>query len=293
MDREQYNELISREGQVWGNAAQDSARTVKPDWHDMQFLPHHVILHGKHINKLLSLIKPGFRVLEIGCSSGWLSLEMARRGAEVRGIDVAESAIQLARQYAQVTPPVGSVEYEVIDINYTPLPEDTYDLIVAMGVLHHLVEAESVLERCQKALRPGGVLFVSDALDTTTANSLVAGALMMILPTHLNYREKFHHLFRLRGSAVAHLKDSIEAKGLSPFEGYGRHQQPLALVKEMFQVTDIQYESAFVGYIIAQVKLPRWGIIAVGRILSVFDALAVKLHLLQGLNYVLMATRPS
>lgn len=293
MDREQYQELISREGQVWGKAAEDSARTVRPDWQDMQFLPHHVILHGKHVRKLLSLIKPGYRVLEIGCSSGWLSLEMARRGAEVKGIDVAESAVQLARQYAQENPPVGSVEYEVVDINYAPLAEESYDLIVAMGVLHHLVEAEAVLARCKKALRPGGILFVSDALDTATANSLVAGALMMILPTHLSYREKFQHLFRLRGSAVSHLKDSIEAKGLSPFEGYGRHQQPLTLIKDRFRVIDIQYESAFVGYIIAQVKLPRRGIIAVGRVLSVFDALAVKLHLLQGLNYVLMATRPS
>jgi 2-polyprenyl-3-methyl-5-hydroxy-6-metoxy-1,4-benzoquinol methylase len=290
MQPEQYSALLAQEGQTWGEAARDLSRRVKPDWQEVKRLPHHVILHGRHIERLLSLIQPGWRVLEIGCSSGWLSLEMARRGAHVEGIDVAESAIEIAREYAAENPPSGSVEYAVADINYMPLPEGKHDLIVAIGVLHHLVEVEDVLDRVRKALRPSGLLFVSDALDTPRANALVAGALLMLLPTRLGYREKFSHLFRLRGQAVAHLRDSIEAKGLSPFEGYGRHQQPEARIQQKYNVKEVQYESAFVGYIIAQLNLPDRGIITVGRVLSWFDNALVKLHLLPGLNYVLTAT---
>ena len=48
-------------------------------------------------------------VLEFGCASGWLSLEMARHGARVEGIDIAESAIAVARElvgflWAALTP---------------------------------------------------------------------------------------------------------------------------------------------------------------------------------------------
>jgi ubiquinone/menaquinone biosynthesis C-methylase UbiE len=290
MQTDEYGTLIKQEGQTWGDAARDLTHQVRPDWQDMKRLPHHVILHGKHIERLLSQIQPGWQVLEVGCSSGWLSLEMARRGARVEGIDVAESAIEIARRYAAENPPSGSVEYAAVDINYCSLPEGKYDLIVAIGVLHHLVEVEAVLERFQRALRPSGILFVMDALDTPRPNALIAGALMMLLPTHLSYREKFGHLLRLRGQAVAHLKDSIEAKGLSPFEGYGRHQQPEALIRQKYAVRKVHYESAFVGYIIAQLKLPRRGIIAVGYVLYWFDTAFVKMRLLWGLNYVLTAS---
>lgn len=290
IDHHHYDALIKEEGRVWGALEADLANIMRPDWQAMQHLPHNVLLHAKHINALLSRIRPGWQVLEIGCGTGWLSLEMARRGAHVEGIDVAETSIQIARQYADDYPSAGSIDYAVADINHKTLEPAHYDLIVAQGVLHHLVELPTVLDQFRAALKPSGILYVSDILDTPRANTLIAGGFMMVLPTHLSYREKLSHLFRLRRSVLGHMRDSIEAKGLSPFEGLGRQHHPLDLIKDKFMIERIWHESAFTGYLIAQLRLSDRWVIRSGRIINWLDKALVRLKLLQGLNYVLIAS---
>src|SRR5262245_8508096 len=130
IDHEQYDVLIKEEGRVWGEIEADLVRKVPPDWGSMRRLPHHVLLHAKHIEALLSRIQPGWQILEVGCATGWLSLEMARRGAHVESIDVAASAIQIAQRYAKDHPTKGTVEYRVDDINQKKLETAKYDLIV-------------------------------------------------------------------------------------------------------------------------------------------------------------------
>ena len=290
MENDRYEALIQQEAKVWSEAALSLADRVKPDWQQVKRLPHQAVIHARHVELILSKIRPGWRVLEIGCASGWFSLEMARRGAHVLGIDVASGAIDLARQYAQTVPVAGSVRYEVADVNRMSLETEHYDLIVASGVLHHLVEVENVLEQCRKALMPEGLLYVFDAFDTPKINALISGALMLILPTHLGYREKFRHLFRLRRNALEHVTASIEARGLSPFEGYGRHQEPINILEKKFGASFFVESSAFVDYVIAQLNLPDPMIITLGRFIGFFDGILVKLHLLKGLNYVFIGT---
>ncbi len=288
-----YDSLIAQEGAVWGGAARDFANRVPPDWQIMRERPPHNIIYRRQIDALLNSIEPGSRVLEVGCWSGWLSLEMARRGAFVTGIDVAADALEIARDYAAAHPPQGSVEYKLLDINSATLPAATYDLIVGVGVLHHLVEVRHVLEQFRAALKPGGWLFIEDTFERTPRlNTLLCGGLLMILPTHLTYREKWGHLFRLRSAALSHMADSVEAKGLSPFEGYGRHQRADDLIPDYLTVHSMQTNSAFTGYIIQQLRLPPRAITVLGRALNLFDCLAIRLRLLRGLNYTLLAEKP-
>jgi 2-polyprenyl-3-methyl-5-hydroxy-6-metoxy-1,4-benzoquinol methylase len=289
----EYQHLLEQEAQVWGNQAQADAQTIQPDWEYVQRRPHQVVYAGRKIRKLLALVQPGWRVLELGCSSGWLSLEMARRGAEVEGVDVAEAAIRIAQDYAAAHPPQGSVSYRAADINHLALEPGSYDLIVAIGTLHHLVEVESVMTRIHAALKPGGTFYLAEPLDTPRLNALVSGALMMLLPTQLSYREKLGHLLRVRGEALNRMKDSIEAKGLSPFEGYGRHADPLALARDRFAIREYEEMSAFTGYVMAQLKLPDTWTIRVGRGLYAVDRALVRLRLMRGLMFSIYAGRKS
>lgn len=287
-----YQALIAAEGAVWSAAARDLAAKWRPDWADMQRTRHYAVVDGRHIRQLLALVQPEWHVLEIGCSSGWLSLEMARRGAHVEGIDVADEALRIAQVYAAQHPPRGSVQYRLADINYEPLPQAHYDLVVAVGVLHHLAEVRAVLGRVRAALKPNGLLFVIDPFDTPTPNALIAGALLFLLPTQVRYRDKVRHLLRFRTRVVERMKASIEARGLSPFEGYGRHQAPLEIIRELFQIEQLHKHNAFTGYVIANLAMSEPLAIALGRALLPFDRLAVRLRLLQGLSYKLIARRP-
>ncbi|MFQ3535616.1 MAG: class I SAM-dependent methyltransferase [Aggregatilineales bacterium] len=289
MSERDYQALIAAEGAVWGAAARDLAAKWRPDWADMQRTRHYAVVDGRQIRQLLGLVQPQWRVLEIGCSSGWLSLEMARRGAHVEGVDVADEAIRLAQAYAAQHPPRGSVQYRCADINYEPLPQAHYDLVVAVGVLHHLVEVHAVLKRIRAALRPSGTLFVIDPLDTPTPNALIAGAMLFLLPTQVRYRDKVRHLLRFRRRVVERVKASIEARGLSPFEGHGRHQAPLEVIGQLFQIEQLKVYNAFTGYVIANLAMPEPLAVAVGRLLLPLDRMAVRLGVLQGLSYQLIA----
>lgn len=286
-----YQSLIAAEGAAWGQAARTLAAKWRPDWQYIRHMRHYAISDGRYLEKLFALIQPNWRVLEIGCSSGSVSLEMARRGAHVEGIDVAAEAINIAQAYAAAHPPQGRLEYRLADINCDPLPESHYDLIVALGVLHHLVDVRAALERIRAALKPGALLYVSDSLETPTANALIVGAFTLLLPAEISYRDKIRHLLRLRTRAVERMKASIEARGFSPFEGSGRHQDSLEAVREMFHIEWLRIHNAFVRPVTANLAMPEPLAVLIGRLLLPFDELAVRLRLLQGLSYKVLARR--
>ena len=80
------------------------------------------ILDGGNIDKYLELVahKPGGRVLDICCGSGWLSLELARRGQHVDAYDLSSDAISLAKQTLAKNPfkkGFGSINYNVGDVS--------------------------------------------------------------------------------------------------------------------------------------------------------------------------------
>ncbi|PJF30699.1 MAG: hypothetical protein CUN51_06865 [Candidatus Thermofonsia Clade 1 bacterium] len=258
----------------------------------MRHIRHYAISDGRYLERLFALVQPSWRVLEIGCSSGCISLEMARRGAHVEGIDVSAEAISVAQAYAAEHPPCGNLHYRVADINCDPLPEAHYDLIVALGVLPHLVDVRAALERIRTALKPRGLLYVSDFLETPTANALIVGAFTMLLPAEISYRDKIRHLLRLRTRAVERMKASMETRGFSPFEGSGRHQNSLETVRELFDVEWLRIHNAFVRPVTANLAMPERLAVLIGRLLLPFDELAVRLRLLQGLSYKLIARRP-
>jgi tRNA (mo5U34)-methyltransferase len=80
----------------------------------------------------------GWRALDIGCNAGFYSFELARRGAEVVGIDRDERYLRQARWASGRLGLEGRVEFRrqgVYELAHEP---EQYDLILFMGVLYHL-----------------------------------------------------------------------------------------------------------------------------------------------------------
>jgi SAM-dependent methyltransferase len=93
------------------------------------------------------------RVLVLGCGEGWLERALAQWPfvAHIDAVDFAEEAVQRAREQARG---IGKIAYGVIDLNRDELPANTYDVVVAHSVLHHIANLEHAyaqLERCMKA----------------------------------------------------------------------------------------------------------------------------------------------
>ena len=225
IDPATYDKMLAEEAALWGDEAERVAQQIPPDWRYHRHLRHNVIMHGKNIDGLLSRIQPGMKVLELGCASGWLTLAMAQRGAEATGMDLSEKSLHVARDYYEsIKDEVkGSVDYQPVDMNYLDLPTETYDIIVAKGVFHHLMNLEHVTDNIHQALKPNGLLWIEDTVgEESAATVLAAGAFCLVLPTEMSYADKIQSLLKFGIKSPSRVKASIESEGLSPFEGVGR-----------------------------------------------------------------------
>lgn len=238
MHSSSYEEQLAREGEVWGRAARDLAARIPPDWREHRHrLRHNVVMQGAYIDEFLSHIRPGMRVLDLGCGAGWLTLAMAQRGADATGIDISEESLNVAREYYEsIREEVpGSARYELADLNHLSLAADSYDVIAVCGALHHLTHVRHTIEELHKALRSGGLFWASDVLgEEPRAAVYLTGALMFLLPIEVSYREKFAGLLRFGLRSPGRVKAAMEGEGFSPFEGTGREDDWYQLLRARF-----------------------------------------------------------
>jgi len=293
-DNTTYQQQLAQEADLWGSESQRMAGVVPPEWRYHRHLRHNVIVHGENVDRLLEQIKPGMMVLELGCASGWLTLAMAQKGANATGRDLSEKSLSLARAYYEsIRDRVpGNVQYEAADLNQVVLPPETYDVIVVKGVLHHLVNLEHVIGEIYKALKPGGLLWVDDTnRDEALLSVLAAGAFTFILATRTSYADKFRALLKFGLRTPSRVQASIEAHGLSPFEGAGREHDWLKLIYQKFHVERRANLPAFTGYVSAQWIAPDAIAIPVLKVIRVIDRLLIYLKILRNTSVVLYARK--
>jgi len=113
----------------------------------------------KRMEITLELIKPsvGKKILDVGCGSGKLAVECAKRGAEVYGIDVSKNMIELAKSHCQKNNV--KVEFIVGDA-LRGLPKD-FDFSVALGVLEYLDCPHMLLENMLASVKKEGKVIFS------------------------------------------------------------------------------------------------------------------------------------
>jgi ubiquinone/menaquinone biosynthesis C-methylase UbiE len=98
----------------------------------------------------------GRRVLEIGCGIGTDLLRFARGGAVTIGVDLAETAIRLARENFVRHGVSGANRLLVGDGAALPIGDATVDVVYAHGVLQYAAHPRGLVEETQRVLKPGG-----------------------------------------------------------------------------------------------------------------------------------------
>ena len=137
--------------------------------HDLEITRHPVgspgffaDLEEYHFDKLHHLLRlvpfdgvRGERVLEVGCGAGTDLVRFARGGARAVGVDVASSAIALARQnFAIQKLPATLVEG---DGEALPFADEAFDVVYAHGVVQYTADDRRLVEECWRVLKPGGL----------------------------------------------------------------------------------------------------------------------------------------
>ena len=110
-------------------------------------------LYASRVRRVECVAPGRGRVLDVGCGRGLLLREFQRRGWDVRGTEMSETAARYPREVLKLRVDVGSLE----DL---ALPAGHFDAVTLWHVLEHIPDPRVVLAEVQRVLKPGGALFV-------------------------------------------------------------------------------------------------------------------------------------
>jgi 2-polyprenyl-3-methyl-5-hydroxy-6-metoxy-1,4-benzoquinol methylase len=95
-------------------------------------------------------------VLDVGCASGYLAKELARRGCSVVGIEIDSEAAEKAAEVCKDMI-VGDIE-GISELHY---PSQYFDVIICADILEHLKRPDLTLKKLRLYLRPKGLMIAS------------------------------------------------------------------------------------------------------------------------------------
>jgi len=156
------------------------------------------------------------RILDIGCGGGILSDAMARRGADVLGIDLSPQALKVARLHA-LEAGTEHVEYREVSAEALALEMPTvFDTVTCMEMLEHVPDPASIVMACARLAKPGSSVFFSTINRNAKAFAFaIVGAehVLRLIPKGTHEYARF-----IRPSELAHW---CRNAGLVPMETSG------------------------------------------------------------------------
>jgi ubiquinone/menaquinone biosynthesis C-methylase UbiE len=161
---------------------------------------------------IASRLEPGDRALDLGCGTGTLAAELARRGVRVVGVDISAPMLAQAAQRVRelgMEDQVTLRELGAVDLD-TAFEDASFDAVVSTLVFSELSadEIEYTLGECRRILRPGGRLLVADEVLPDSVLGRV-GTMLLRMP----FAAAAYVLTQNTTHRVAHLRDRIEQAG--------------------------------------------------------------------------------
>jgi 2-polyprenyl-3-methyl-5-hydroxy-6-metoxy-1,4-benzoquinol methylase len=157
----------------------------RPAYVELDFGEQFTIIHDA-ILQHLPVSRGPVRVLEVGCGPGYLSLELARAGFDVTGLDISPKSVQVAERFAFEDPYAstrGPLRYLRADfLNSAQLKPKSFNAVVFLGSLHHFPNQAATLHRVRELLAPNGLIVAHEPVrDRVTHSNALLGHLLRVL----------------------------------------------------------------------------------------------------------------
>ena len=128
---------------------------------ESEFRPLHEInpLRLDWIDQLAAI--KGKNVVDVGCGGGILAESMARKGANVLGVDLADKPLKVAQLHA-MEGGVANLDYRSVSAEDLAAEQPgAFDVVTCMEMLEHVPDPSSIIRACASMVRPGGWVFFS------------------------------------------------------------------------------------------------------------------------------------
>lgn len=172
----------------------------------------------------------GARTVDVGAGAGVAAIELALRNFDVVAVDVATRMLEMTRSRAAEA----GVEIEVVegDARRLPLPDNSCDLVLALGLLPWVEDPSAVLAEFNRVLRPGGAVVVSadnrwrlaEIVDPALS-PIVAPLRRRVAPAVRTARRRAEPAFEVQRQTITELRRLLEQDGFNVVSastvGYG------------------------------------------------------------------------
>ena len=162
-------------------------------------------------------IGDGARILDVACGAGLVSFPLAEAGYTVRGVDLAEGAIETARAQG------GQASFEVGDAYALRDGDASQDAVLLLDVLEHVERPADVLAEAARVVRPGGLVLFNTFNTTPLARLLAVHGFALVTrggPEHIHVYDLFIAPRDLRAMASRAGLDVEEVRGVRPALGW-------------------------------------------------------------------------
>jgi SAM-dependent methyltransferase len=132
--------------------------------------PRHYRVHPTYpvFQRMLALIGDsleGRRVVEYGCGTGWVTQELAARGASVSAFDISAPAIARTTATLSARNLISRCQLQVMGAERLAYPDGAFDLAVGFAILHHL-DLTAAFSEMYRVLKPGGTAVFAEPLGS-------------------------------------------------------------------------------------------------------------------------------
>jgi 2-polyprenyl-6-hydroxyphenyl methylase / 3-demethylubiquinone-9 3-methyltransferase len=159
----------------------------------------------------------GKRVLDVGCGGGILADAMARKDAQVLGIDLAQKPLKVAQLHA-IEALTAGVEYREVSVEALAAEQPVaFDVVTCMEMLEHVPDPASVVRACAQLVKPGGWVFFSTINRNPKSFAFaIVGAeyLLNLLPRGTHEYLKFIRPSELAGYCRPASLELVQTRGI-------------------------------------------------------------------------------
>ena len=164
----------------------------------------------KMIEDLLPVSRNERRLFEIGCGGGFLLAIASERGWVTEGIELSSELAEKAR----LNSPKSRIHLGDF-LQMEGLAEGTFDAVVGLDVIEHVLSPSELIGRARRLLRPGGILLLQTPNADSLRSRLHKSGWNMLLP------EYHFHLFSVKGLSGLIESSGLEIVRLSSVSGTG------------------------------------------------------------------------